>query len=107
MRSTNPDGTLGIRSATLCALPRWSGFGKHSNTGSHSYRPTKQANAAKIGLLKSPDTRSFLSFLASILSSSIRLQTGFPNAAAVWGNCEQTGVLSDGDERHNSGLRKK
>ena len=107
MRSTNPDGTLGLRSATLCALPRWSGFGLCSNNGSLPCRSAKQAHAAKIGLLKSPDARSSFSFLVSVPASSFRLQTGFPDTAAVWVDCEPTGVSGDGDEQRNPEPRQK
>jgi len=101
MRFTNPDRTLRLRSATSRVILLWSGFGVRSSSGSLPYRSAKQAQAAKIGLFKSPDACKSLSFLVSIPASSLRLKRGFPTLLRYGGDYEQTGVSGNGDEQLN------
>jgi hypothetical protein len=85
MRFANPDGVLGLRSATLRVIPFWSGFGERFNTRSLPYRSAKQANSAKMGDFKTPDARTALSLLVSIPASSFRPKRGFPSTACGMG----------------------
>ena len=104
MRFTNPDRALRLRSATSRATLGWSGFGVCSSNGSLLSRSTKQAHAAKIGLLKSPDACKSLSLLVCIPASSIRLKRGFPTLLRDRGGYEPTGVSGNGDEQRNLGI---